>query len=58
MPFCGAVAWEQVMPYLKEIGYEGCLSFELLRASFPDRLVRETLKYLHAVGTELLTMAE
>lgn len=56
-PFLGKVDWEQIMPYLKEIGYEGPFSLELLRASFPEASVRETLKYLYATGQTLLDMA-
>ena len=56
-PFFGQVAWEKVMPYLKESGFEGVFSFELLRASFPEGLVKETLNYLHATGEKLLSMA-
>ena len=58
IPFYGNVEWEKVMAFLKETGYNGPLSFELLRASFPDALVKETLDYLHSVGKTLLAMAE
>ena len=57
-PFFGKVDWETIMPYLKEINYDGFFSFELLRSSFPDGLVQETLNYLHATGRKLLSMAE
>ena len=57
IPFCGSVNWEEVMSYLKEINYAGPFSFELLRASFPEQLVKESLKYLHSVGNVLLDMA-
>jgi len=43
---------------LKSINYDGPFSFELLRASFPDALIKETLRYLHTVGTTLLDMAK
>jgi sugar phosphate isomerase/epimerase len=56
-PFLGNVDWESIMAYLKEIGYEGPLSLELLRASFPDSAVRQTLSYLYSVGQSLLAMA-
>lgn len=58
IPFCGNVEWERAMKCLKEMEYDGLLSFELLRASFPDTLVKETLSYLHSVGRTLLAMAE
>jgi sugar phosphate isomerase/epimerase len=58
IPFCGNVEWEKIMPYLKEIGYKGPFSLELLRASFPDSLVKETLNYLYTVGQTLLAMAK
>ena len=45
------------MVYLKEIGYDGPFSFELLRTSFPESAVRETLSYLYSVGRSLLDMA-
>ena len=53
-PFFGKVEWEKVMPYLGSIGYDGPLSLELLRSSFPDGLVRETLRFLYA---DLKTLA-
>ena len=58
VPFFGKVDWEKVMAYLKEINYDGPFSFELLRASFPEGLVEETLKYLHTTGRKLLEMAQ
>ncbi|MBE6388173.1 MAG: sugar phosphate isomerase/epimerase [Lentisphaerae bacterium] len=58
IPFYGNVDWENIMPYLKSINYDGPFSFELLRASFPDALIKETLRYLHTVGTTLLDMAK
>ncbi|MBR2874146.1 MAG: sugar phosphate isomerase/epimerase [Lentisphaeria bacterium] len=58
IPFYGNVEWEKIMPYLKETGYEGPFSFELLRASFPESLIKETLNYLHTVGNILLAMAK
>ena len=57
-PFFGSGNWEKIMALLKEMGYEGAFSFELLRASFPEGVVEETLKYLHATGRKLLAMAE
>ncbi len=56
-PFFGNTDWESIMVYLKEIGYDGPFSFELLRASFPESAVRETLSYLYSVGRSLLDMA-
>jgi sugar phosphate isomerase/epimerase len=57
-PYFGSIAWEQVMAYLGETGYDGPFSFELLRASFPEGLVKETLNYLYATGRNLLAMAQ
>ena len=47
-PFFGKVEWEKVMPYLGSIGYDGPLSLELLRSSFPDGLIAEILRFLYA----------
>lgn len=53
-PFMGDINWEDVMPALKDAGYEGSLTFELAYGSFPDDKVTEYAKELYHIG-EILT---
>ena len=54
MPFLGDIDWEAHMAHLKEIGYAGKLSFELVYGSLPDPLLPIGLQTLRAVGEYMI----
>ena len=58
LPFLGTVPWFDVMPVLKEIGYEGVFAFEthLVTKRMPEELVKETLKFTRKIGEYLVSL--
>ena len=56
VPFFGEIDWKAQMRTLKEISYNGKLSFELVYGHIPDSAVKTFLKYVTEVGRELLTL--
>ncbi len=58
LPFLGRTDWETQMRTLKEGGYKGKLSFELVYGCFPDTLVPKALSFAYAVGERLNGLAE
>ena len=54
-PYCGNIAWEELLPILGEIGYAGTLNLEVhvLQQRLPASLRMETLRYMHTVVTEM-----
>jgi len=54
VPFLGNVNWEAHMKCLKEIGYQGKFSFELVYGCCPDALMGGWLKHVHDVGEYLI----
>ena len=50
MPFLGDIDCEAHLDHIREIGYKGKLSFELVYGRIPDRLIPVCLNTLHTVG--------
>ena len=57
-PFYGTVPWFDVMPVLKEIGYEGVFAYEthIITKRMPEVLIKETMKYCRVMGEYLLSL--
>lgn len=55
-PFLGNVNWEAHMAALKEMGYQGKLSFELVYGCIPDALMESWLRGVHEVGEYLVEL--
>jgi len=53
-PFLGEIRWEEHMAYLKEIGYAGKFSFEMVYGRQPEALLGGWLKELHKTGEYLV----
>ena len=58
MPFMGQLPWEPLMHTLKEIGYQGSLSFEFAYGRYPDRIIEDFLKLAYKTGLVLVDMFE
>ena len=59
IPFFGTVNWRQLMPLLKEIGYEGCFNYELsIFKRMPEDMMTETAFLAYHMGRKLLEMAK
>ena len=56
MPFMGDTPWEEHLTYLKEIGYQGKLSFEFAYGSLPDELLTIWLNTVYATGEYMLSL--
>lgn len=58
-PFIGTVAWETVMPALRQANYKGCLNYEIgVNKTVPDLLRDEMAKYCFKAGEYLVKMFE
>ena len=57
-PFMGDANWEELMPALKQAGYDDSLTFELVYGNLPDEQVPAFLKQLYYTGTILSEMFE
>lgn len=57
-PFCGSVPWEELMPVLREIGYEGCFTYENMKffSRLPEELVDAALSYSLKVAEYLVDL--
>ncbi len=53
-PFHGDVRWELEMAAMREFGYKGNLTFEMVYGTFPDELLPEFLTNLIHTGEHLL----
>ncbi len=58
IPFQGDIDWREQMATLKEIGYKGNLTYELVYGKWPDAMVPEFLKLAADTGKVLLGMFE
>ena len=58
MPFQGDIDWREQMATLKEIGYKGNLTYELVYGKWPEALVAEFLKVAADTGKMLIKMFE
>ena len=56
MPFTGDTLWEDNLAYLKEIGYQGKLSFEFAYGSLPEELLPVWLNMVYATGEYMLSL--
>lgn len=59
LPFLGDTNWQEVMPTLGRINYQGDISFEVHRftQNVPDELIPATLQFSRIVGDYLLSIA-
>ena len=55
-PFMGDLRWEQLMPALRETGYTGSLTFEMVYGSLPDEQIPPFLAQLYRSGEMLCEM--
>ena len=51
----GTVKWEEILPVLREIGYEGNFSFEVSAARVPEALREDLAAYLIKLGRQMIT---
>ncbi|MBQ8880796.1 MAG: sugar phosphate isomerase/epimerase [Oscillospiraceae bacterium] len=60
LPFMGDINWEAVLKALKEVGYQGDLTFEIpkILAPLPDELAEAAVVYAAAVGKYLIKRFE
>ncbi len=60
LPYMGELNWEAIMTALKNVGYEGDLTFEIFNYlnKFPASLIPETMKFAEAVGRYLISLYE
>ncbi|MBR6709473.1 MAG: sugar phosphate isomerase/epimerase [Clostridia bacterium] len=56
MPFLGEIDWEAHLACLRELGYAGKLSFELVYGNLPDPLLPGFLHMVHAAGDYMNTL--
>ncbi len=58
-PYLGSIDWDDLVPVLKEIGYEGDFNFEVLtRRKMPVDFVPELAAYIIKSGKRLINMCE
>ncbi|MBR7083467.1 MAG: sugar phosphate isomerase/epimerase [Clostridia bacterium] len=53
LPFLGDVDWNKNLAPLKEAGYKGKLSLELVYGEFSDALAADFMRFAHSAGKEL-----
>lgn len=60
IPYFGSTKWEEFLPVLREIGYEGDFVYETHRytQNMPDELLDSALKFSIEVGNHLIHVAE
>ncbi|MBE6691321.1 MAG: hypothetical protein E7590_08625 [Ruminococcaceae bacterium] len=58
IPFQGDIDWRAQMASLKEIGYKGNLTYELVYGKWPESMVPEFLKVAANTGKVLIEMFE
>ena len=59
-PFCGSIRWEEIMPQLRKIGYDGCFTYENMKffSRLPEELVEAALSYSLKVAEYLVSLYE
>ena len=57
-PFMGDANWEELMQTLKEIGYKGDLTFEMVYGNLTNEGVMPFMKNLYATGETLVKLFE
>jgi len=58
MPFLGEIDWESHMACMREIGYQGKLSFEFVYGRLPEKLLPMWLDSVHKVGQYMIGLFE
>lgn len=56
MPFMGDIPWEAHLAALKEMGYQGKLSFEFAYGSLPEELLPTWLNMVYSTGEYMLSI--
>lgn len=58
IPYTGDLNWEAIMTSLKNAGYEGDLTFEIIKYlnRFPEELFFEALKFAALIGKHLISL--
>ena len=59
MPFFGFTRWTEIMPVLREIGYDGDFSYEAHNYAkrIPEALLPSALRFSHEIGQYLLSLS-
>lgn len=57
-PFMGDANWEELMPALKDTGYTGSLTFEMVYGNMHEELMTEWVNQLYKIGEILVRMFE
>lgn len=55
-PYMGSIDWNNLIPVLKEIGYEGDFNYEVLIREIPDYMTPTIAEYLVTVGRKLVAL--
>lgn len=57
LPYTGDLNWKAIMTSLKNIGYDGDLTFEIFNylKKFPDDLIPDALKFAVSIGKYLVS---
>ncbi|MBR5539026.1 MAG: sugar phosphate isomerase/epimerase, partial [Clostridia bacterium] len=58
LPFQGDIDWHEHMATMKEIGYKGNLTYEIVYGKWPDELVEDFLSISAKTGKKLIEMFE
>lgn len=60
LPYVGMTDWDRIMPVLRDIGYEGDITFEIhnFTRHMPPELREAAIRFSLAVGNHLLELAE
>ena len=58
LPYMGDLNWKEIMSSLKRAGYDGELTFEIVKYlnRFPDELLPDALKFAVTIGKHLISM--
>lgn len=58
IPYTGDLNWEAIMCSLKKVGYDGDLTFEIIKylRKFPDELLPDALKFAVSIGKHLVSI--
>lgn len=59
-PYFGTIEWAPIMKTLKEIGYGGDFTYEIIRSvdGLPDEIQAPFLRYTYELGQYMLTLAD
>ena len=54
--FLGNANWEEIVAYLKESGYKGKFTFEMVYGCFPDEFVQKYMDLFYETGNYLVNL--